>query len=153
MRHNPQPSGIIEQLNIAHIRGRNLDTGIENFGQQFRELRRPGSAAYSTAASGSSPRDRLVRRALSVRMASSASFLGRDIARDFGGPDDLPPLIPDRRDGQRNIPQRAVLAPAYRLEVIHALAPLQAREDVRSSSCRSSGTTIRIDFPIASAAV
>ena len=54
----------------------------------------------------------------------------RDVARDLGNADDLALLITERRDGQRNIQQAAVLAQADRLEMVDALAALQAREDL-----------------------
>lgn len=48
-----------------------------------------------------------------------------DIAGDLRGADNLAVVVPERRDGQRYVHDRSVLAPACRLEVIYALAPLQ----------------------------
>jgi len=59
------------------------------------------------------------------------AFLGRrDVAGDLGSADDLAPHVPDRRDGQRDGDQRAVLAPPCCLVARHALAIADAANDV-----------------------
>src|SRR5687767_13551456 len=52
-----------------------------------------------------------------------------DVARNFRCTDDATISSHDRRDCQRDVEECAVLAPTYRLIVVDALAPADARKD------------------------
>src|SRR5262249_8807305 len=53
-----------------------------------------------------------------------------DVAADLRRPDDRTVRVRDRRDGERHVAQRAVLPATDRLEVIDALGPPEAGEDL-----------------------
>ena len=55
----------------------------------------------------------------------------RDVARDFRGADNDAFCIPHRRDRQRNVDQRAVLAPPHGFIVIDAFTASDAPKDRR----------------------
>ena len=55
----------------------------------------------------------------------------RDVARDFRGADNDAFCIPHRRDRQRNVDQRAVLAPPHGFIVLNAFTAPDARKDRR----------------------
>ena len=67
--------------------------------------------------------------ALLLRNGGDALLFG-DVARDFRHADDAARGVEDRRDGERNVDQPAVLAAAHGFEVIDALAAADAGEDV-----------------------
>src|SRR5690606_12729061 len=54
----------------------------------------------------------------------------RDIAGDRGRADDPPVVVADRRDAEGDGETSPVLADALRLEVLNALAPLEAGHDL-----------------------
>ena len=74
------------------------------------------------------PVPKLVEAQLALPLGPSP--LG-DVAGDLGGAGEPPPGVTDRRDGERDLDQRAVLAPADRLEVVDPLATPDALEDRR----------------------
>lgn len=55
----------------------------------------------------------------------------RDVSGDFRCADDLSVAVPNRRDGERDIDQGTVFASSYSLEVIDALAGLDASQNGR----------------------
>jgi hypothetical protein len=50
---------------------------------------------------------------------------------NLGHPDDAAGAIPDQRDGQRNVNQAAVFVATDRFVMLHPLALLDPREDLR----------------------
>ncbi len=54
-----------------------------------------------------------------------------DITRDLRGSDNVPASIFDGRDGQGDIEQTSIFAPAFRLEMLNPLAPPEPRENVQ----------------------
>src|SRR3546814_8960163 len=52
-----------------------------------------------------------------------------DVARDLGRADDLSLLIANRRDRQRHIDQRPILAPAERLEMLRTTSFADPADD------------------------
>ena len=88
-----------------------------------------------------------------ARRREEARPLG-DVARDLRGADDLAALVPDRRDGQRDRQPRAVLALPNRSRSGRSSrrrGSWRGRRPLRSAA--PSGISMRIDWPIASAAV
>src|SRR5579862_5169858 len=60
-----------------------------------------------------------------------AALLLGDVARDLRSADDAAGIVDDRRHSQRNCDHAAVLAPAYSLEVLDALAAADTAQDAR----------------------
>ena len=78
----------------------------------------------------------------------------RNVPGDLRRPDDRAVRVADRRDGQRHVHRRAVLAPAHGVEVLDALAAADARRGpcpLRSGDPAESGCVM--DRPTASSAV
>ena len=129
MSDNPQPPRVVEQLYVAHICGGYFNTSVENLAEQLRNssgLDQPRAQLLHPG-----HRREVLRQPL-VELSDGffGPFLFRDIASDLRRADDLPTVIPERRYGQRNVEERSVLAQAYSLEMIHALAALQALKDL-----------------------
>src|SRR5579884_1918865 len=62
---------------------------------------------------------------------SFAAFRLGNVAGDLGSADDFAVRVLNRRDGERNVEQRAVFSAANGFEMIDALSPPQSREDLR----------------------
>jgi hypothetical protein len=59
------------------------------------------------------------------------ALAGGDVARDFRRADDAPLGVPQGRDGERDVEERAVLPSPHRLVVIHTFAAPDLRKDAR----------------------
>ena len=76
-------------------------------------------------------RQHLLEAVLAVLQFGFGFFALGDVARDLGCADDTPLSVAHRRNGQRNVDQRAILPSAHRFEVVDAFPAADARENRR----------------------
>src|SRR5581483_3420629 len=102
LRRDYQLACFVEKLYVAHIRGGDFNSRIENLAQQFWNSARLNKSRTQLLHS------RHGRKIIGQsRIESPDSFLGalllRNVSRDLRGSNDLAPLITDRRDREGHI--------------------------------------------------